>query len=422
MAARHELAVWLDDVHVATLDEPRSRQLRLGYTEAAVRRFGVGATVISASLPVRPEPYSVGDSRPVLEGLLPEGEARTRVEHQLGIPRGDTYELLAAIGKDCAGAVVILPPGEVPVRELGDVRPLTTEGLADELGDLVAHPLGITDDVRLSLAGMMDKLLLAELPDGRWGRPVNGAPSTHILKPEPGRYPGLARLEAYGLALARAAGLRTAEARVVLGEEIGSTSLGPYLAVTRYDREVLADGSVRRIHQEDFCQATGRMEKYESEGGPSYLDVTGVLRRFSTAVRDDLSDLVRAMAMTVAVGNADAHGRNLSMLYDGSTRRLAPLYDIVPTTSLAPAPGHEPLNADAGMLVNGIVPLPAVTGADLVTEAISWRMPKALARTLVETTVSAVAGNAARLAKDLDVPVPARDIVTSRCQELLSSL
>lgn len=422
MAARHELAVWLDDVHVATLDEPRSRQLRLRYTGAAVRRFGVGATVISASLPVRPEPYSVGDSRPILEGLLPEGEARTRIELQLGIPRGDTYKLLAAIGKDCAGAIVILPPGEEPVRELGEVRPLTNEGLADELADLVEHPLGITDDVRLSLAGMMDKLLLATLPDGRWGRPVDGAPSTHILKPEPDRYPGLARLEAYGLALARAAGLRTAEARVVFGEEIGSTSLAPYLAVTRYDREVLADGSVRRIHQEDFCQATGRMTKYEFEGGPSYLDVTGVLRRFSTALRDDLSDLVKTMAMTVAVGNADAHGRNLSMLYDGTTRRLAPLYDIVPTTSLVPAPGHKPLNADAGMLVNGVVPLLAVTGADLVAEAISWRMPKALARRLVETTVVAVAGHAADLAKDLDVPVQARDTVTRRCQELLSSL
>jgi serine/threonine-protein kinase HipA len=422
MAARHELAVWLDDVHVATLDEPRSRQLRLTYTENAVRRYGVGATVISASLPVQVKPYSVGDSRPVMEGLLPEGEARTRIENQLGIPRGDTYKLLAAIGRDCAGAIVILPPGEEPVRELGDVRPLTTEDLADELGNLTEHPLGITDDVRLSLAGMMDKLLLAELPDGRWGRPVDGAPSTHILKPEPDRYPGLARLEAYGLALARAAGLRTAEARVVLGEEIGSASLAPYLAVTRYDREVRADGSVRRIHQEDFCQATGRMQKYEFEGGPSYLDVTGVLRRFSTALRDDLSDLARTMAMTVAVGNADAHGRNLSMLYDGTSRRLAPLYDIVPTTSLVPASGRKPLNTGAGMLVNGVVPILEVTGADLVAEAISWRVPKALARALVETTASAVADHAVSLGEDLDVPERVRQQVIVRCSELLASL
>lgn len=90
MAAHHEPAVWLDDVHVATLDEPRSRQLRVGYTEDAVRRYGVNATVISASLPVRPKPHSVGDSRPVMEGLLPEGEARTRIENQLGIPGATT--------------------------------------------------------------------------------------------------------------------------------------------------------------------------------------------------------------------------------------------------------------------------------------------------------------------------------------------
>jgi len=147
-----------------------------------------------------------------------------------------------------------------------------------------------------------------------------------------------------------------------------------------------------------------------------------VLRRFSTALRDDLSDLVRTMAVTVAVGNADAHGRNISMLYDHSTRRLAPLYDIVPTTSLVPAPGHKPLNADAGMRVNGVNPLLAIAGADLVAEAISWRMPKALARTLVETTVSAVADHAARLATDLEIPGPAQETVASRCQKLLSSL
>lgn len=422
MTARHQLSVWLDDVHVATLDEPRSRQLRVIYTDDAVRRYGVGATVISASLPVRVKPYSVGDSRPVMEGLLPEGEARTRIENQLDIPRGDTYRLLAAIGKDCAGALVIVPPGEEPVRELGAVRPLTPTDLAEELEDLPDHPLGIADDVRLSLAGMMDKLLLAQLPDGRWGRPVDGAPSTHILKPEPDQYPGLARLEAYGLALAGATGLRTAEARVISGEELRSRSVAPYLVVTRYDREVRDDGTVRRIHQEDFCQATGRLQKYELEGGPSYLDVTGVLRRLSTALREDLSDLVRTMAMTVAVGNADAHGRNLSMLYDNSTRRLAPLYDVVPTTSLVPAPGHKPLNADAGMQVNGVVPLLAITGADLVAEAISWRVPKALARTLVETTVSAIANGAAPLADELSVPESAATTVTARCAELLDSL
>jgi serine/threonine-protein kinase HipA len=147
-----------------------------------------------------------------------------------------------------------------------------------------------------------------------------------------------------------------------------------------------------------------------------------VLRRFSTALRDDLSDLVRTMAMTVAVGNADAHGRNLSMLYDGTTRRLAPLYDIVPTTSLVPAPGHKPLNADAGMRVNGVVPLLAVTGADLVAEAISWRVPKSLARTLVETTVVAVSGSAVTLAEDLDVHERASATVTARCAELLATL
>ena len=417
MARNHVLSVWLDDVEVAELAEPRSRQLSLRHTDEAVARHGVGALLISASLPVRSAPYSVGACLPVLEGILPEGEARTRIERQLGVPRGDSFRLLREIGRDCAGALVILAPHERPVRELGDVVPLTNDDVERELDDLTVHPLGVTGDVRLSLAGMMDKLLLTQLPDGGWGCPVGGAPSTHILKPEPERFPGLATLEAFGLRLAGAAGLRTAHADVVPGRTTVT-----YLAVTRYDRQRGSDGSVRRIHQEDLCQATGTLEKYEADGGPSFADVAAILRRFSTALRDDLADLVRIMTTTVAVGNADAHGRNLSMLYDRGSRRLAPLYDVVPTTSLVPPPGGRPVHSDAAMTVNGVRPLTTITGADLTAEARTWRVPTALVDELVVDTVDAIRDRAGVIAHELGVPARVLGTILHRCDELRGSL
>lgn len=418
MARLPTLAVWLDGHHVANLEEPRSHQLRLTYTDESVERFGIGAVVLSASLPVRRDPYSVGATRPVLEGLLPEGEARTRLERRFGIPRGDSFALLAALGRDCAGAMVLMPSGARPVSETGHVQPLSVVQVANALADLPEHPLGVAEDVRLSLAGLMNKLLLVRLADGSWGRPTGGAPSTHILKPEPARFPGLVALEAFGLQLATAAGLVAAEAEVVPR----TAGRPPTLVVARYDREAAGASAVRRLHQEDFCQATGTLEKYEHDGGPSFRAVASVLRTVSTAVREDLSTLVKVMTFTVAIGNADAHGRNLSLLYDRGARRLAPLYDVIPTTAVRPRAGEPPLSPILGMRVNGVDDVRTVTGPDLLAEAASWRVPAKLLRTLVHQTLASVADNAEVVGPELDVARSARRLVVARCVELLASL
>ena len=105
------LVVWLHGTPVAELREVRSRQLVLQWTAQARQRWGDGAVVLSASLPVQEAPFPVGRTRPFVERRLPEGEARPLVEREYGVPRGDTARLLAAIGADCAGALQVLPAG-----------------------------------------------------------------------------------------------------------------------------------------------------------------------------------------------------------------------------------------------------------------------------------------------------------------------
>ena len=110
---------------------------------------------------------------------------------------------------------------------------------------LPQQPLGVDEDVRVSLGGLQAKLLLTQMPNESWERPADGTPSTHIAKPDPLAFPGLVVDEAFSLALAGAAGFRVPDF------EVHTDWVDrPVLALRRYDRLVIAD-TVTRIHQED---------------------------------------------------------------------------------------------------------------------------------------------------------------------------
>jgi serine/threonine-protein kinase HipA len=157
--------------------------------------------------------------------------------------------------------------------------------------------------------------------------PLDETPSTHILKPEPSRFPGLVANEAWCMALAREVGLRVAECHRRI---IGKT---PCLIVQRYDRDAGPDGRVQRLHQEDFCQALGfpASRKYQQEGGPSLKDCFGLIREWSSVPVVDIRDFLDGIIFAALTGNADAHSKNFSFLYSAKERRLAPLYDQVCT-------------------------------------------------------------------------------------------
>lgn len=158
------LVTWLDGERMAELAFDGVRGVQLTYTDAAIERFGINGLALSASLPVRQEPYGPERTAPYLDRLLPEGAARSLLERRFGVPRGDTFHLLEALGRDCAGAVVIMDADDPLPIDDAVPEPLSAAQIAERIADLPAHPLGVDDRVRLSLAGMQAKLLLTQLP------------------------------------------------------------------------------------------------------------------------------------------------------------------------------------------------------------------------------------------------------------------
>ena len=288
------------------------------------------ASPISHSLPLRSDPYGRRKLRPFFAGLLPEETQRQRIAAFLGIPENDDFALLEAIGGECAGALAIVPPGTRRQTNEASPVPCTEERLAEIVKSLPYRPMMAGEKgVRLSLAGAQSKLPVV-FKDGRFYLPENGMPSTHILKPELSEwFAGVVRNEHCCMTLARALGIAVADTLIVT---IGGI---PCLLVTRYDRAIDGKtGNVRRIHQEDFCQALGKPpeQKYQSEGGPLVRDIARLLRSgWSTRPAKDILFFVDLVIFNAMIGNADAHGKNYSMLYDGTARYLAPGYDLVST-------------------------------------------------------------------------------------------
>ncbi len=198
------------------------------------------------------------------------------------------------------------------------------------LRELPQRPLAANPEegIRLSLAGAQPKLPVI-IDNGEVALPLNAAAATtHIIKPEPSRFPGLVDNEAFCMDLARAVELPAAFTR-----KRRTVSGLPYLLVDRYDRDMTAE-PIRRLHQEDVCQALGRPSdrKYQAEGGPTVLETVELLRNCSSVPAQDLPTFWRALVFNWLIGNCDAHAKNFSLLYDSSAPTLAPLYDLVSTT------------------------------------------------------------------------------------------
>ncbi len=261
---------------------------------------------------------------PWLANLLPEAQL-AEIGQQIKVSPQDVIGLLVQIGRDTAGALSIgtaRVPGSHRVEIAGDVA------LERIINELPAKPFLVGErGVSMSLAGVQQKIALVH-EDGRFFVPVDGTPSTHILKPDSPRLPGSVQNEAFCLTLARLCGLNVAE---VTTGRAGSRN---YLLVTRYDRLRTAKGWAR-LHQEDFCQLLGYFpaRKYERvgplrEAGPGLVDLfAGLLRHASPGERLRLLDGVIA---NVLIGNTDAHAKNYSILIGaGGSARLAPLYDLM---------------------------------------------------------------------------------------------
>lgn len=289
-----------------------------------------GRPALSVTMSVREAPWTGAVVRNWFCNLLPEGAVRHAIVQRLRIPADDDFLLLAAIGGECAGAVSLRVQGEVPADDQeGETDLETVIFLQGDDGGEGSWALAGTP-MRLSLAGAQDKLAVVAESDGRLRLPRRGEPSTHILKPDSRRFRGLRDVEALGMTLAHRVGLDVAPVRLL---EVQGR---PALLVERYDRIRTSDGMLRRLHQEDFCQALGYPDglKYEGSGGPGLAACSALVRKLALGPKA-VQGLLDWVVFNALIGNADAHAKNLSLLCDEQGRRwLAPLYDLVSTIHL----------------------------------------------------------------------------------------
>jgi serine/threonine-protein kinase HipA len=319
-----ELIACLADRRVGRLIRKDNGNLQFRYDE------DYAGPPLSHAMPVQAEAHPHAVCHAVFGGLLPEGDGREALARALGVSPGNDYGLLAEVGGDCAGAITLLA-SDATLDAAPRMRTLDAEQLDAVLRALPQRPLGADprEGVRLSLAGAQPKLPVV-IEHGRVALPLNAAtPTTHILKPEPARFPGLVENEAFCMRLAHAAGLPVAAV-----EPATTASDLPYLIVERYDRDLTSD-PIRRLHQEDACQALSipSDRKYQVEGGPGVRDVAELLRDATAVPAQELPRLWEALVFNWLIGNCDAHGKNFSLLYDGGAPTLAPLYDLVSTTA-----------------------------------------------------------------------------------------
>lgn len=322
------LDVWTGQRRVGRVHRGRSGIISFRYTPEWLSE----GFAISQTLPLSSEPFSDEDglAHRFFANLLPEGAFRERTVRTLRIPNTD-YDLLHAIGGECAGALSILPSNRVPSEDFA-YRPINES----ELSELAAvhgwtRSSGFPDGrPRLSLAGAQDKCPVL-LREGHLFLPQREAPSSHILKFELTTYRNVPAYETYTMHLAREIGLP------VVNIDLRSTGKIRYTLIERYDRQINDQGRVFRLHQEDFCQALGygRERKYQSDGGPSFAQCLRLIREISAAPAQDILHLIRWQIFNVLAGNSDAHAKNISILYSPDKGvRLAPFYDLVCTRAI----------------------------------------------------------------------------------------
>jgi serine/threonine-protein kinase HipA len=208
-----------------------------------------------------------------------------------------------------------------------EVRWLADEDVVDLLEELPKNPMMVgREGLRLSLAGAQDKVPVVF--DGtRIGLPLNGAASSHILKPAIASLEDTVSNEAFCMNLASVMGLGPAPAHIHTVRDI------TFLLVERYDRVRNEAGELERVHQEDFCQALGVAPeiKYQNEGGPSFAQCFDLIRETTIPSAPHLIRLFDYAVFNSLVGNHDAHAKNFSLLYVTGDPVLAPLYDVVST-------------------------------------------------------------------------------------------
>ena len=332
------LAVWMNGVRVgvwtlAPLKEPQFKYDDLWFQHQSFRS-------ISLSMPATP-------ANPVIKGkqvnnyfdnLLPDSDSiRRRLQSKFHTDDISAFSLLTALGRDCAGAIQLLPVGEEPDQlEVTQAKKLTDLEVEQTLLQTLATPSGMADEteeeLRLSIAGAQEKTALL-WHDNSWCKPSGSTPTTHIFKMPLGlvgnrKADMTTSVENEWMCsrIAHAYGIPVAEAQI---KNFGATKA---LVVTRFDRRLAQAGThYLRLPQEDFCQATGTpySHKYESDGGPGMAEIAAILRN-SAQSQQDVFNFFKTQLLFWMLRATDGHAKNFSIfLLPQSRFQLTPIYDVL---------------------------------------------------------------------------------------------
>jgi len=295
------------------------------------------ALPVSLSLPLREDAYRGEPVAAVFDNLLPDSDAlRRRVAEKVGAVGIDAYRLLAAIGRDCVGALQFVGADD-DVVEIGDSakiigEPVNEGAIEKLLNGLAQTPLGLSGDdaFRISLAGAQEKTALLR-HKGKWLKPRGTTPTSHIFKKQVGRLPNGLDLsnsvenEFYCLKLAAGFGLPVNQAEIYTFGETKS------LVIERFDRRWTKDKRLLRLPQEDCCQALSvpPTKKYQSEGGPGMIQVLDLLKG-SDHPLEDQKIVLKAQIFFWLIGATDGHAKNFSIFIGPrGSYHLTPLYDVL---------------------------------------------------------------------------------------------
>jgi len=408
-----KLEVWLAGKHVANISENRYG-MSMVYTDFAQP---LGAPLVSMSMPVASRRYGNKTTRPFFHGLLPEGEARSTIAYDLGLDSSNDMGLLQALGKDCAGALTIQTTDEpaAPKVSVAGCETLRDAEIEKLLAALPIHPLGFDGKkIRVSLAGIQPKLLLAQTPDERWSLPTDGVVSTHILKPASRVLPNTVQNEAFCMVAANRAQVTAAHTAL---EQFGGAAV---LVSHRFDRRVTPQGTIERIHQEDACQALSVLtsppdRKYQRHTPSlSLVAISQLLDQWGEPQAE--TDLLAQLTFNVIIGNADYHGKNISFLHEpDSTVRLAPLYDAMCTVYYSGTNATPIVETELGLHISNKTDINDISMEDVMNEASRWGMRRSKSLLLVSNLLEQLSDAIVYAANEIaDVPDNLVTIVQAR--------
>lgn len=332
-----ELAVWMNAERVGTWTLGTNNAHTFAYEESWVD--SPASRPLSLSMPLQPSevPYRDEVVESFFDNLLPDSrDIRRRIQTRFHTTSTRAFDLLAEIGRDCVGAVQLLPMDTTPTGlDRIDGETLTEADVARLLrGTPAAAFPGLHDydDFRISLAGAQEKTALLR-HDGRWNRPLGATPTTHIFKLPLGRVGNMqadfttsVENEWLCAQIVAAFGLPVAACEIAVFEDQKA------LIVERFDRRMAQAGTHwLRLPQEDCCQALGvpPAVKYEADGGPGIKSILDLLLGAQDAAADRLR-FFKAQLVFWLLCATDGHAKNFSLAIEPQGRyRLTPLYDVL---------------------------------------------------------------------------------------------